>query len=290
MIEAVSQHAKCQSLHLASRFSLSRAIRQNSRQGRHLGDPTPVFLLLNFDGQRHWATSDLSGWGRNLTRATPTKIRSAQAGCPFTACLLTLRYETIELAPPFYHRDKAAVPLWIIHVAEEDPPPGVTPVQWFLLTTIELRSPEQALRCVEWYCLRWRIEDWHRVLKSGCNIEELGHDSAERLGRAVAIYGVIAWRIMLMTLLGRTDPGLPPDVLFSDLELRVLDAYTYTQRRRDLPAPTTLKNAVWIVASMGGYLRRKSDPPPGHEVLWRGYTKLRAMAIGFSLHDAGPGP
>jgi hypothetical protein len=225
--------------------------------------------------------------GRKSARPKRSK-QKAQPARKARAATVMLRYQKIELTPPFYHRDKAPVSLSIIHVGEEDPPPGVTPVQWFLLTTLELRSPEQALRCVEWYCLRWRIEDWHRVLKSGCEIEELGHDSAERLGRAVAIHAVIAWRVMLMTLLGRTDPGLPPDVLFSDLELQVLDAYA--QRRRDLPAPATLKNAVWIVASMGGYLRRKNDPPPGHQVLWRGYTKLQAFSIGFSLHDAGPGP
>ena len=78
---------------------------------------------------------------------------------------------------------------------------------------------------MRWYCLHWRIEDWHRVLKSGCRIEELAHHSAERLRRAIAINLVIAWRIMLMTLLGREVPQLPAEVLFSDIELRTLHAY-----------------------------------------------------------------
>jgi len=225
--------------------------------------------------------------GRQSARPKRSK-QKARPGRKARTATVTLRYRKIELTPPSYHRDKSPIPLWIIHVAEEHPPVGVTPVQWFLLTSLELRSPQQALRCVEWYCLRWRIEDWHRVLKSGCAIEDLGYNAAERLGRAVAIHGVIAWRIMLMTLLGRTDPGLPADVLFSDLELEVLDAYA--QRRRDLAGPTSLKNAVWIVASMGGYLRRKSDPPPGHQVLWRGYTRLQTMSIGFSLRHPGTEP
>jgi hypothetical protein len=225
--------------------------------------------------------------GRQSARPKRSK-QKARPGRKARTAVVALRYQKIELAPPFYHSDKVPVPLWIIHVVEEHPPAGARPVSWFLLTTLELRSPQQALRCVEWYCLRWRIEDWHRVLKTGCKIEELGHDSADRLGRAVAMHGVIAWRIMLMTLLGRTDPGLPPDVLFSDLELQVLNAIA--RRRRDLPQPTTLKNAIWIVASLGGYLRRKSDPPPGHQLLWRGFIKLQAFSIGFSLHDAGPSP
>jgi len=225
--------------------------------------------------------------GRKSARPKRSK-QKAQPGRKARTAAVTLRYEKIELTPPSYHRDKAAVSLSIIHVSEDDPPAGVTPLQWFLLTTVELSSPEQALRCVEWYCLRWRTEDWYRVLKSGCQIEELGHESADRLGRAVAIHAVIAWRIMLMTLLGREAPDLPPEVLFCDLELQVLHAYA--ERRRDLPKPSSLRNAVLIVASMGGYLRRKNDPPPGHELMWRGYTQLRAMSIGYSLRHPGPDP
>jgi len=78
---------------------------------------------------------------------------------------------------------------------------------------------------VKWYCLRWRIEDWHRVLKSGCKVKELANKTAERLERVLAINQVIAWRIMLMTLLGRETPELPAEVLFSDLEVKVLSAY-----------------------------------------------------------------
>ena len=99
------------------------------------------------------------------------------------------------------------------------------PVEWFLLTTCKLDDVEDALACVRWYCLRWRIEDWHRVLKSGCAIETLAHKTRTRLERAIAIRLVIGWRIMLMTLLGRTCPELPVEVLFSDIEIEVLSAY-----------------------------------------------------------------
>ena len=88
-----------------------------------------------------------------------------------------------------------------------------------------------------WYCLRWRIEDWHRVLKSGCRIEALQHKTAERLKRAIAINLVIAYRIMLMTLLGRECPDLPAEVLFSDLEIEVLKAYA---KKNGSPSPLGL--------------------------------------------------
>lgn len=195
---------------------------------------------------------------------------------------VALRYQSFELCPPRDHRDKEPVALSIVYVVEENPPKGAEPIEWFLLTTLEITSPEQAQRCLEWYCLRWRIEDWHRVLKSGCEIQELGHQTAERLKRAIAVYAVIAWRVMLMTLLGRETPEMPAEVLFSDVELKVLGAYA---EKRNLPQPTQLNDAVLLVAKMGGYLNRKNDPPPGHELIWQGYTYLHFMCIGFMLHD-----
>jgi hypothetical protein len=138
---------------------------------------------------------------------------------------VSVRYMPIELSPPVYHKDKAPIPLRIVHVVEENPPEDVEGIEWFLLTTLEIQCVEDAEKCLRWYCLRWRIEDWHRVLKSGCRIEDAAHKTAERLKRSIAINLVIAWRIMLMTLLGRQTPELPAEVLFSDLEIEVLRAY-----------------------------------------------------------------
>lgn len=109
--------------------------------------------------------------------------------------------------------------------AGEGTPAETDPIEWFLLTTVDIKSVDDALNCVKWYCLRWRIEDWHRVLKFGCEVENIAHKTAERLRRAIAINMVIAWRIMIMTLMGRQTPELPPEVVFSDLEIEVLKAY-----------------------------------------------------------------
>ena len=138
---------------------------------------------------------------------------------------LELRYQRIQVRPPKYHSGKDPIDVWVIHAVESAPPEGSEAVEWFLLTTVLLTSPEDAVQCLRWYCLRWRIEDWHRVLKSGCGIEQIAHHTAERIGRAIAINLVVAWRIMLMTLLGRQTPELAPEVLFSDIELQVLRAY-----------------------------------------------------------------
>jgi hypothetical protein len=138
---------------------------------------------------------------------------------------LAVRAMRIQLRPAHYHVDKEPIDIWVVHALEENSPANAKAVEWFLLTTINIASSADAEQCLRWYTLRWRIEDWHRVLKSGCRIEDLAHESAERLRRAIGINLVIAWRIMLMTLLGRETPELPAEVLFSDIELRTLHAY-----------------------------------------------------------------
>jgi len=138
---------------------------------------------------------------------------------------LAVHYRRIQLRPPERLKDRKPIDIWVVHALEENPPENTKAVEWFLLTTVNIASAEDAERCLRWYCLRWRIEDWHRVLKTGCRIEKIAHETAERLRRAIAINLVIAWRIMLMTLLGRETPDLPAEVLFSDIELRTLRAY-----------------------------------------------------------------
>ena len=235
-----------------------------------------------FDGVR--ATKPLLPLKLYISRQSARAKRSKQKERPGRderVAEMTLRYQQVELPAPRQLKDNGPIALWIVHIVEEQPPAGVKPIEWFLLTTMEVTSPEQAECLVRRYCLRWRIEDWHRVLKSGCGIEELRNETADRLKRAVAIYMVIAWRVMLMTLLGREVPDLPPEVLFTEIELEVLTVWAGT--RRDLKAPKRLGDAVRLVARLGGHLGRKNDLPPGHEVIWIGYEKLHSMSIGFLL-------
>lgn len=161
--------------------------------------------------------------------------KKARAKRPSRQAELEVRYQRIQLRPSKYYSDKDPLDIWIIHAVESSPPEGTSPVEWFLLTTVDLRSAEDAVACLRWYGLRWRMEDFHRVLKSGCGVEQIAHETAERIRRAIAINLVIAWRIMLMTLLGRETPQLPPEVLFSDLELQVLRAYAKKNTSHRLP-------------------------------------------------------
>ena len=192
---------------------------------------------------------------------------------------LAIRYKQIQIPAPAHMADRAPIDIWVIHGLEENPPKNTKAVEWFLLTTVDITFAEDAEQCLRWYCLRWRIEDWHRVLKTGCRIENLQHDTAERLRRAIAINLVIAWRIMLMTLLGRETPELPAEVLFSDIELKTLRAFA----KKKLKPPVLLGEAVILVAKIGGYLGRNNDPPPGHQILWQGYREFQFMCLGFAL-------
>ncbi len=234
-----------------------------------------------FDGVR--AATPRLQFELHVSRQSARPKKSKQKARPGRAgrtAKMTLRYQQVELRAPQTLVDSEPIPVWIVHLVEEQPPAEEKPIEWFLLTTMEITSTKQAQRLLDWYCLRWRIEDWHRVLKSGCGIEELRNEQAERIKRAVAIYLVIAWRVMLMTLLGREAPELPPQVLFTDIELEVLTAFA--RSRRDLEPPRRLGDAVLLVARLGGHLGLKRGPP-GHQVLWIGYSLLRFMCMGYLL-------
>jgi hypothetical protein len=178
---------------------------------------------------------------------------------PSRSAELEVRYQRIQLRPSKYYSGKAPLDIWVVHAVEAAPPEGAPPVDWFLLTTVDIRAVEDAVQCLRWYCLRWRIEDFHRVLKSGCGIEKIAHETAERIRRAIAINLVIAWRIMLMTLLGRETPELPPEVLFSDIELQVLHAYAKKNGSHHLQ-PCETQSGLWPASAATWAARTIPNP------------------------------
>ena len=172
------------------------------------------------------------------------------------------------------------VALSTVHVRETAPPPGEPAVEWFLLTSLDVDSTETAVAVIGYYLRRWRIEDLFRVLKSGCRVEQLAFHTADRLQRAVTINTVIAWRLMVMTLLGRDVPGCDAQLLFTDIELRFLTDYA---EELGLPPPDHLAAAVLLLAILGGYQNRTHDPPPGHQIMWRGYERMSIATIGYRI-------
>ncbi len=159
-----------------------------------------------------------------------------------------------------------------VHAVEAgDPADGSARLEWLLLTTLPVAGEEQAREILKLYALRWRIEDWHRVLKSGCGVEKIAHAAAERLQRAAAINAVIAWRLAALTMCGRETPELDAKCFFTKIEIAILADFA-TERR--FPRPDNLGRAMGLVAAMGGHLHRKHDRPPGNEIIWYGYARL----------------
>jgi hypothetical protein len=163
-----------------------------------------------------------------VPRQREKKSKPSQPGQiarPARTARVQLKWDQVTLTAPAtaQTRNLPALALYAVSVVEPHPPTGAKALRWVLLTTVPILSRNQALRCVRWYTLRWRIEDWHRVMKSGCRIESHQHRSADKLARAIAIDAVIAWRVMLLALLGREVPELPCELVFSPRECTLLE-------------------------------------------------------------------
>lgn len=180
-------------------------------------------------------------------------------------------------------RSADAITLWGVYAREGSPPPGAKPIEWLLLTTEPAGTAEEAAHIVDLYCKRWRIEEWHKVLKSGCKVQEHQHKTVERLKRVIAIDVVLAWRIQLMTLLGREVPDLPCAVFFDQWEVKVLEALRQEKAKGKIERPLRLGDGIIEIAKLGGYLARRSDPPPGSQCIWKGMIELYLMTAGYRL-------
>lgn len=196
---------------------------------------------------------------------------------------LEVRVCSLELEPPLHHLDRkscAAVPVSVVRVREiGTTPDGEEPVDWMIMTTLPVQSLAQALEIIEAYAQRWKVERYHYVLKSGCRIEDLQLESADRIERALAIYNVVAWRLLYMTYVARIEPDLPCTAVLEDDEWRAL---FIVGAARALPEkPPSVREAVRAIAKLGGFLGRKGDGEPGVQALWTGLRRLMDFTFAF---------
>lgn len=138
---------------------------------------------------------------------------------------MDIRYAAVSLIAPAGHKGPALA-LWAVLAQERDAPVGVKPLEWMLLTTLEVSRVEQACERLMWYSRRWGIEVLHRTLKSGCRIEQRQLAQADRLEACLAIDLVVAWRIYHLCKLGRDDPQAPCTVYFEEVEWKALTVFT----------------------------------------------------------------
>ena len=207
---------------------------------------------------------------------------------PARSASLRVRFDTVTLKPP--HAKKHLPPLRVVVVLsrEEAPPPGVKePLEWLLLSTAPLwpaqgqavASLADAIERIQWYTCRWGIEVFHRILKSGCQIEHRQLGTADRLEACLAIDAVVAWRIHHLTYLGRVTPDLPCDTVFDDDLWK--GVIVFRTRKPPPEKPPSLREMIRMIGGLGGFLGRKSDGEPGTQTLWRGLQRADDIAIAF---------
>jgi hypothetical protein len=204
---------------------------------------------------------------------------------------LKVRYAKIKLKPP--QRLKSLriegwkpVELWAVFVKEVNPPKAVEPLEWMLLTDVEVGSFEQAVERVSWYTVRFHIEMYHKVLKSGCKVEAARFGNGERIKRYVALMSIVAWRLFWMTFLNRERPDEACTTMLAEHEWKAL--YCRIQRKNELPKEVpTVREAVRWIAKLGGFLGRKGDEEPGITTIWRGWQRLTDIAEDWLIFHTG---
>lgn len=192
-----------------------------------------------------------------------------------------IRATTVTLQPPPRpDRKLPAVTINVVLVEEVDPPAGTTPIQWLLITTLPIGDIHEVLLIVQYYPIRWQVEVYFRTLKSGCRVESRYFERVGRLSNCLAVYSIVAWKILYLCRLSRECPDLDCEVVFEPAEWK---AVYMAVRSKELPKiPPSLNEIVRMIASLGGYVIRKSTQP-GTQTLWIGLQRLHDLATAWKI-------
>lgn len=223
------------------------------------------------------------GYAHDVVRAAPllatyTVDVPRKQGQPARRATVELRARRVQLDPRSpHHRDRRPLELGLVEVWEPEAPEGVEPLHWLLWTTEPIATVDEALAVVAIYKWRWKIEDVHLTLKSGCRIEQVQFKTAGRIAKVLALYSPVAVRIVRLRDLARVDGEAPCTIVLNDSEWRTLWIAIHN---RPVPAktrPPTIRQAVLWIGRLGGHLGRKRDGMPGVRTLWRGWRDLEMM-------------
>jgi Transposase DNA-binding/Transposase Tn5 dimerisation domain len=171
-----------------------------------------------------------------------------------------------------------------IWVKEINSPSKTQSLEWLLLTDLPVETFEQAKEKIKFYQLRWRIESFHKILKSGCRVEDCRLESAERLKKYLTLCSIISWRILWMTLLNRQSPKAVCTEILTEAEWKSLYCRIH-KTRTSLSAPPTVHEAMRWIAQLGGFLARKCDGEPGMTTIWRGWQRLSDIAEDWEIFN-----
>jgi len=195
--------------------------------------------------------------------------------------ILEIRYRRIRVLPPIgKQRRYPELELTVIYAQEREAPSGRDRIDWKLITDLPVSTPLEAVEKLEWYASRWKIETFHKIVKSGCKAEESKLRTADRLVNLIAVFCILSWRIFWMTMLNRSTSPAPTSIAFTDTECQLLDHLVPDSAKSHSPKKS-LSSYIIKVARLGGYLARATDPPPGNIVMWRGLSRLTDIVLGF---------
>ncbi len=216
----------------------------------------------------------------------PIAVHRRNTEAPRTA-QVTVRWQSLQVRSPRNGKGPKSETVWVhgILVEELSPPEGITPLCWLLLTTLPVASLDDVRRYVRYYTYRWLIERYHFVLKSGCQVEQLQLEEAKRLHRALATYCSVAWRLLWLTYEARRDAEQSCEVAMAPHEWQSLYCFMH-RTATPPPTPPPLREAVFLLARLGGFLGRKGDGAPGVKVIWRGMQRLTDIVAAREIFQA----
>jgi hypothetical protein len=236
-------------------------------KARALGDPVDWLLRSQHnralpDGERLWAQA--------MAGEPVGEVRfwlGARPGRKAREVRQQIWVRRVEIGD----KRKGTLSVTCLVAKERAPPVGEKPVEWRLLTHLEVADFETAAELIRWYQARWEIEMFFNILKTGCRVEALQLASVERVERALALFMVIAWRINRLMRLGRACSELPAEVIFDRDEWQA--AYILNKKKLP-PKPPPLNTVLRLVARLGGFLGRKGDGEPGAKSIWQGLQRV----------------
>ena len=231
----------------------------------------------------HLRSQPAQGASREITIRDHDGGKQRQARVVISWAAVTLPLPTQKCG----HWRGIPLKVWVVRVWEPNPPAGVEAVEWFLLTNVAVGSAADAWERVDWYCIRWVIEEYHKCQKTGCSIEDPQFTKVARLEPMIALLSVVAVSLLNLRDLSR-DPqtqDLPATEVVSPEEVEVLSGH-YRKARQ----PLTVREFFLLLARLGGHQNRKKDRPPGWLVLWRGWQALQLMVQGARAVRAGSDP
>ncbi|WP_251951954.1 IS4 family transposase [Salinibacter ruber] len=261
----------------ADAFPVFRKLRSGIADGGFVVRANQNRCIRTADGQE----ARLLDWSKTLPGKGRTRIRIQQGGDRESReAVLSVKSGTCELLPPKNDpSEKDPVEVNVVRIeeiGEEEDPGQEGPVQWVLLTTEPTDDFKKALTVIDYYRTRWRIEEWHKALKTGCQVEDRQLQTWERMEVLLSIFSVIAWKVLQLRHLAR-GKHVPPDFFLTDAERAVL--------KEKYPELGSEGSGDWgiAIAKIGGYLDRSSDPPPGWQTLWKGLKKVQTWAEGYRI-------